>query len=422
MRYLAMEFIPGESLRERLDREGPVPPGEAGLLSLQLTRAVAALHARGLVHHDIKPDNVKFGPTGLAVLLDLGSARVAAAGSVLLQPVGIAPTGYFSAHYSSGIAGTPGYMAPELREMVEADRVSSDPSLDVFALGCTIHEMVTNERMSQESIDRREESLIADAVQRVAARCPQLAAPLAQALALSAQDRYASAHHLLAELEQVIPPCPALRHRRLDFRLTAGHPEDEQVLVVTNAGGGRLQGVVRSEHPSIGFRRPDGTTTKEVTFAGNLELLRAVANGGRAGASEEAGRLLVETDQGSADVTCYVWREATAPILSLTPSRATLRLSRDTLQQLTVRVANRGASGRVVAQASPGGRVQVTPEEADAPAGAEVAFRVRPQRGSLPPGRHQVKITFATEGGGAGPALHLTIEVSGLQWPHRARR
>jgi hypothetical protein len=423
MRYLVLEFVPGESLRERLDREGALPPEEAGLLSLQLTRAVAALHARGLVHHDIKPANVKLGPTGLAVLLDLGSARAETAYG---QPSGLArsPTALLSYRGVSQIAGTAGYMAPELKEMVETDSLRSHCTLDVFALGCTIYELVTNQRLEQDRIDGRDEQLVAEAVQQVRVRCPHLVAPVAQALALSSGDRYATAREMLGELEQVVPPRPAFHRQRLDFRLSASHVEDEQIVLLTNAGGGRLAGRLRSECSALTLRRPDGATTDELTFSGNATLVRVVANGGRRGGGEEVGELIAKTEHGVAKITCHVQREMGPPQLSVTPSRATLRVTRETLQQLTVRVTNAGAGTRVTAHVIPRGSVEVTPSECDCPPVAEIAFRIRPNlsAGALSPGRRQVTVTFVPEGAEASPPLHLTIEVAGFPWGFRPRR
>ncbi len=421
MRYLVLEFVPGESLRERLDREGALLPEEAGLLSLQLTRAVAALHARGLVHHDIKPANVKLGPTGLAVLLDLGSAR---AETALDQPSNLVSRSATQLIYggASQIAGTVGYMAPELKEMVETDTLCSHCTLDVFALGCTVYEFVTGERLDQDRINNRDEQLVAEAVEKVRAQCPHLAAPVAQAIALSTSDRYASAREMLEELEQVIPPRPAFHRQRLDFQLSANRVEEEQLVLLTNAGGRRLTGTIRSEHPALTLRRTDGTTTEELPFNGNATLIRVVANGGRRGEKEEMGDLIAETENGIARITCYVKREISAPQLSVIPTRATLRVTRETLQQLTVRVTNAGGGARVVVQVTPRGAIEVTPSECDCPPVSEIAFRLRPNIGALSPGRHQVVVIFIPEGGEPSPPLHLIIEVAGFSWGFRSRR
>ncbi|HBP23591.1 MAG TPA: hypothetical protein DEA08_38160, partial [Planctomycetes bacterium] len=95
--WLVQELLPGGSLQERL-RHGPLPPGEVVELGLVLADALAHAHVQGVIHRDIKPDNVLFDAEGTPKLTDFGLA-LGVDGSSLTQ---------------SGMAlGTPGYMAPE---------------------------------------------------------------------------------------------------------------------------------------------------------------------------------------------------------------------------------------------------------------------------------------------------------------------
>ncbi len=424
MRYLALELVPGESLRERLDGEGQISSEEVGFLSLQLTRALAALHAHGVVHHDVKPDNVKLGPTGLAVLLDLGSARAAASPDQRLQPLMHGLQGYlFGAGAATQIAGTPGYMAPELREMVEAESMFSSYALDVFALGCTIYELITKKRLPQDEIDHRNHRFTAEAVREVAERCPDLAAPLAQMLAPEPNDRYASARYLLEEMEQVIPPRPAVRRQQLEFHLPAGGGGDEQFLVITNAGGGRLSGILRSKHPALSFRRADGSIGRELPFAGNVTVVRVVANGGASGGRQEEGRIEVETDRGNLSILCQIDRETSPVRLSVTPARATLKVTKEIFQQVTLRLRNEGETqARALSEMSRPGIVEVSPEQAVVSAGADAHFRVRPVVRASHPGSYEVDVSFRTEGGETSPPVRISVEVSGGPWRDLGRR
>lgn len=121
--YLVMELLDGENLGGLLDR-GPLAIGAAMALGAQVADAAAAIHDAGLVHCDLKPDNImvlyQFGLAGWppAKVIDFGVARRA----------GLA---------IDEIAGTPGYMAPEQWAGV------ADPRTDVYALGCTLYELVT---------------------------------------------------------------------------------------------------------------------------------------------------------------------------------------------------------------------------------------------------------------------------------------
>lgn len=134
--FLTMEFLPGETLEERLRREGPVSPSEALPLLERMASALDAAHAAGIIHRDFKPGNVMLVPTSGAnrpVITDFGLARSTA-------PVDTqAPTKSLVTLHGH-VLGTPGYIAPELF----AGR-SATVSSDVYALGVTAYRMVAGE-------------------------------------------------------------------------------------------------------------------------------------------------------------------------------------------------------------------------------------------------------------------------------------
>jgi formylglycine-generating enzyme required for sulfatase activity len=120
-----MEFIPGETLQQRLDRTGPLDPAETVRLGRQIAEGLAAAHATGLIHRDIKPGNVLIenGPYERVKITDFGLARAADDASVTQSGV---------------LAGTPMYMAPE-----QARGESLDHRADLFSLGSVLYVMVT---------------------------------------------------------------------------------------------------------------------------------------------------------------------------------------------------------------------------------------------------------------------------------------
>ncbi len=118
--YLVMELLRGETLEARLSR-GPLPPGEAVEVGLQVARALAHVHGHGLVHRDLKPGNVFLGEDGRVKLLDLGLAHLLGR--------------------KSSTGGTPAYVAPEQWRGEEVDGRA-----DVFALGAVLFEMVSGRR------------------------------------------------------------------------------------------------------------------------------------------------------------------------------------------------------------------------------------------------------------------------------------
>lgn len=133
MPFLAMELVEGKSLNQLLAREGPLDVARASAVLAQVTRALVEAHAKGVVHRDLKPDNVMIATLEdgheHVTVLDFGIAKVARRTASMQDSL-----------TASGIAiGTPRYMAPEQVLGREVDFRA-----DLYALGCILHEMLTN--------------------------------------------------------------------------------------------------------------------------------------------------------------------------------------------------------------------------------------------------------------------------------------
>ncbi|SEF20821.1 serine/threonine protein kinase [Amycolatopsis pretoriensis] len=125
--YLDMRLVDGDDLGSRLAAGGPLAPAEAVDVVGQVAQALAAAHAEGLVHRDVKPSNVLVGATGFAYLVDFGIARAAG------PATGITATG--------GAVGTLDYMAPERFTDAPADH-----RVDVYSLACVLHQCLTGSK------------------------------------------------------------------------------------------------------------------------------------------------------------------------------------------------------------------------------------------------------------------------------------
>lgn len=123
--YLVMEFIDGESLMDRLERAGKLPEEEAIRLIVQVAHGLHRAHKQGLIHRDIKPDNIMVTRAGEAKVLDLGLAKEADAGPELTRA-------------GQGL-GTPDFMAPEQFRNAK----NASVRCDVYSLGATLYMMVT---------------------------------------------------------------------------------------------------------------------------------------------------------------------------------------------------------------------------------------------------------------------------------------
>lgn len=120
---VVMDCLTGGDVRGLLRREGNLPPGRAGALLEDVLEALAQAHALGVLHRDVKPENVLLDGAGSARLTDFGIA-------VVLE----GPT----TTRGTGLVGAPDYMAPEL-----SGRTTPTPAVDVYAAGCMFYELLT---------------------------------------------------------------------------------------------------------------------------------------------------------------------------------------------------------------------------------------------------------------------------------------
>jgi serine/threonine-protein kinase len=193
--YYVMPYVQGESLRERLDRHGELPIPEAVRILREVVDALAEAHGNGVVHRDIKPDNVMLSGRH-ALVTDFGVAKAVseATGESKLTTAGIA-------------LGTPTYMAPE--------QAAADPTLDhrvdIYAVGILGYEMLTGSppftgRSPQEILAAQVTQAPEPIARRRAAVSPALGDLIMKCLEKRAADRWQTAAQLLDQLEVLSTP------------------------------------------------------------------------------------------------------------------------------------------------------------------------------------------------------------------------
>jgi eukaryotic-like serine/threonine-protein kinase len=195
--YMAMEYVPGGTLKERIKAEGSLAPREAADMAARVADALAVAHDRGIVHRDVKPQNVLLAASGEAKVGDFGIAR-AASTETMTQ--------------TNDVLGTLAYMSPE---QVRGERVG--PRSDLYSLGVVLYEMLTG-RLPFQGDDP-----IATAMKRLDEEPPhpreanpavpeELDALVVKLLAKDPADRYASAASVSEDLRRVrdgLPPLAA---------------------------------------------------------------------------------------------------------------------------------------------------------------------------------------------------------------------
>ena len=135
-RFLVLELVEGPTLGDRI-KQGAVPVEESLNLALQIAEALQAAHEKGVIHRDLKPDNIKVTPEGKVKVLDFGLAK-AFEGDAADVSVSNSPTLSMTATQAGIILGTAAYMSPE-----QAKGRTVDKRADVWAFGCVLYEMLT---------------------------------------------------------------------------------------------------------------------------------------------------------------------------------------------------------------------------------------------------------------------------------------
>lgn len=189
--YIAMELVPGRSLRKVLD-EGPVPLRAALGIAAQAAEGLAAAHERGIVHRDLKPENVMVTPDGLVKILDFGLAKKST------PPRHDDPTlaQESEATKPGTLIGTVGYMSPE-----QASGDAADFWSDQFAFGSILYELLSGRRAFQKTTGVETlTSILRDEPEPLTGIPAELQWILERCLAKLPRDRYGSTWDLAHDL------------------------------------------------------------------------------------------------------------------------------------------------------------------------------------------------------------------------------
>lgn len=181
--FIAMEFLEGQNLREALQAGGPMSINDAIHYALQLCSALSYAHQNGVVHRDIKPDNVQILPGGYCKLTDFGIARL----------IGESPI-----TQNGQVFGTPSYMSPE-----QVSGKDIDARSDIFSLGVMLYEMIAGSKpFSGDSIVTVTYNIMNMDPAAPPGAPPWLAGIIRKAMSKDPNDRYASADEMAEDLRE----------------------------------------------------------------------------------------------------------------------------------------------------------------------------------------------------------------------------
>ncbi len=325
--YYVMPYISGQSLRDRITREGELPVHEAVRLTAEVVDALAHAHAHGVVHRDIKPDNVMLSGRH-ALVADFGVAKAVseATGRNTITTLGVA-------------VGTPTYMSPE--------QAAADPHIDhrsdIYAVGVMAYELLAGRPPFTGATPQQVLAAhVTEAPDPVSKRRPGIPPLLEQAvmrcLAKRPADRWQTADELLAQLEQAATPTGGITPTR------GVTPTDTQPIVVGRGYRWRVPLIVAGVAVLLGagsilghvFSRPAPALTlgqsTQITSDAGLEILPAISPDGKfvayaAGSSSRmrifvrpiaGGRTIALTDDTTEIQTGPRWSPDGATLLFLT--------------------------------------------------------------------------------------------------------
>lgn len=191
--YIVMEHVEGRTLADVIGEEGALPPGSAATIAVDVCRALASAHEKGMVHRDVKPGNVLLASDGGVKVTDFGIARVASG-----EPLTV----------TGSVMGTASYLSPEQARGGEVDERS-----DVYSLGCVLYEMLTGappfdgETPLAIAYKHVEEDPVPPS--SVNPGVPsELEAVVRKAMSKDPADRFASAAEMARDLREAAPTAP----------------------------------------------------------------------------------------------------------------------------------------------------------------------------------------------------------------------
>ncbi len=253
--YIVFEYVEGETLKERIRREGRLPITEAVAYAIEIARALGAAHARHIVHRDVKPQNVLIDEEGSAKVTDFGIART-------LEEEGLTADGR--------VLGTTDYVSPE-----QALGQPVTGQSDLYSLGVVLYEMLTGE------VPFTGETQVAVAMKHVREEVPDvqvkrpevsaaLAAVVETATAKRLEDRCADDAEFVADLEDalaietaragstpgevtaVLRTLPLPTQRRIPFWVRHRVWTSLLALMVLAIGGGAIAWLATRTHHGVG--------------------------------------------------------------------------------------------------------------------------------------------------------------------------
>jgi hypothetical protein len=358
--YLVTDFIPGPDLETIL--RAPQKPDVELLLrwSVCLCHELAYLHSRNVVHHDLKPDNIRLNYDGDPVIVDFSAAHwYRAPGETTDQ-----------------LYGSDSYLAPEYAERGYED-ADAGKKMDVFAMGRILVELIVGKRMTQDEIDKRQDQIYGEILHQGKIDVSFLRSVF-RSVAYDPEKRYGSGVELAEEIAPAAPPQGRVRPGAVDFGVVADAAPKEINIQCYNAGGGTLRGELTADGEWLEISTQGAVTSRAAMFERNRQTVRVVAFPERLPPGATAtGRVLFDFHGHYLEVPVHLRRTAEAADVRVNPAQLRLNAPAAGFGQVRATFTNQGSAPATVRLVPPVDiMLAIEPDSFTRPAGGklEVTF------------------------------------------------
>lgn len=301
--YLVTDYIPGLDL-ETVVRSGQKPDTETVLRwCVCLCQELSFLHSRNVVHHDLKPANIRLNESGDPVIVDFSAAHW------YRRP----------GEKTDMLFGSDSYLAPEHLERGEEDEAMGK-QMDVFALGRIFVELMVGERLTQEDINRRHDQLYGKILHDGKLDVSFVRAVF-RSVAYDPQRRYPSGVELAEDITPAAPPVGRVRPFAVDFGLVTDTAPKEVILQAFNVGGGTLRAELAVDADWLEIATSTNTTARNLMFERNRQAVRMIAYPERIPpGSQVSGRIAFTFQNQIIEVPVHLRRPSAAADISVSAS------------------------------------------------------------------------------------------------------
>lgn len=380
--YLVTDYVPGPDLETVLKSSQRPDPEVLIRWCVCLCHALAFLHSRNVVHHDLKPANLRLNEDGDPVVVDFGAAHwYRAPGETTDQ-----------------LYGSDSYLAPEYQERSEED-AEAGKKMDVFAMGRILVELMVGKRMSQDEIDKRQEQLYGEILHSGKVDVSFLRAVF-RSIAYDPEKRYNSGVELEEEIAPAAPPVGRVRPTRIDFGLVTDAAPQERSIQAYNVGGGTLRADIAADGDWLEIGTTGAITGRNAMFERNRQVVRVVAYPERVPPGAEVhGRVVFTFPGADAEVPVTLRRQAEVADVHVNPTSVRVNVPPEGTGQARLTFSNQGGAPTTVEVHRPPDFVmQVVPSQFVLPPGGKQEVTLSVDAQVLGESEAEVLLRWTVEG------------------------